>query len=511
MRRGTTKLDVIRCLSGFLRTLSVAWLGVACGFLPSSHVVAQSSSVDPVTHDQTVAECFNGLRPTFLNGHPHPNQSITRSDYLSNVDYETALYKVFLTPILTERAEQEREFREKHDTGYINGRWLPRRIQDDDRMNYQTQLDAYLMHVSPVERPSGLLVYWPTESRRLCAGLVLLAERMIVDAAPAESAEMRVPQANVSDRVDARLATPRNGSRLRTRVRNITFDNDLSDLGAAANKLLPGVIKDRIEQRELRSLIIEPIYGYGRVPFAALPVNDREQLIDYVDITIGFGSYKREAREQTAALANTYAHALIVGDPDLTADPKWKFPKLPGARQEAKDVAALYQSTPLLGPKATHAAVIRAITSQESPDLIYLATHAVSDPVNPQDASFIALTGKNLTTREVEKLKLTNSPLVVLSACQTGVGKEFSGGMFGMAQAWYFSGAGSIVTSLWNVNDGATRELMGGFMSRLQHDPPAHALAEAMRELRARRPNVSEWASFTIYGGIPPYTKLRGD
>jgi CHAT domain-containing protein len=136
--------------------------------------------------------------------------------------------------------------------------------------------------------------------------------------------------------------------------------------------------------------------------------------------------------------------------------------------------------------------------------VIYFATHSVTDPKNPQDGSFLALAGRHLYTREVEKFKLKGRPLVVLSACQTGLGKIFTdGGIFGMALTWHFAGAGTVVTSLWNVNDAATHDLMIDFMARVQQVPPARAMADAMRHQRTNYPRYADWASFSVYGGLP--------
>ena len=104
--------------------------------------------------------------------------------------------------------------------------------------------------------------------------------------------------------------------------------------------------------------------------------------------------------------------------------------------------------------------------------LIYFATYAISDSKNPQDSSFVALRGGNLYTRQVEKFKLKGRPLVVLSACQTGLGKELAGGIFGMALTWRFAGADAMVISLWNVDDEVAHDLMLNFMKRVTNNVP---------------------------------------
>jgi CHAT domain-containing protein len=168
----------------------------------------------------------------------------------------------------------------------------------------------------------------------------------------------------------------------------------------------------------------------------------------------------------------------------------------------------LFGRKALVGKAATRQAVVAELNSQPSPKLIYFATHAITDTVNPQDGSFLALPGGNLRTREIGKLKLTGHPIVVLSACQTGLGKVFDqGGIFGMARSWYYAGAGPVVVSLWNVPDIATRDLMGAFSAHLETETPAEALAQAMQQVRKVHPDPRDWAGFTVYGGLA----LKGD
>ena len=101
-----------------------------------------------------------------------------------------------------------------------------------------------------------------------------------------------------------------------------------------------------------------------------------------------------------------------------------------------------------LGTEATKAHVLERLKGSRDASLVYFATHALSDAVNPMDGSFLALTGDHLYGRDIKGLLFTNNPLVVMSACQTGLGKVFEGGTFGLVRAWYHVGASQIVMSL---------------------------------------------------------------
>ena len=82
-----------------------------------------------------------------------------------------------------------------------------------------------------------------------------------------------------------------------------------------------------------------------------------------------------------------------------------------------------------------------------------------------------------------------NADLVVLSACQTGLGKDVRGeGLVGLTRGFMYSGAARVMTSLWKVDDTATAELMKYFYEAMLKDKqtPASALRTAQRRLRLR-------------------------
>ena len=133
--------------------------------------------------------------------------------------------------------------------------------------------------------------------------------------------------------------------------------------------------------------------------------------------------------------------------------------------------------------------------------LIYLATHALSDAVNPMDGSFLALAGDHLYGRDIKGLFFLKSPLVVMSACQTGLGKVFEGGTFGLVRAWYHVGAPQIVMSLWNIDDNATKDLMLEFMRRRKAGTMTEfALRDAMLATREKYADPALWASVALFG-----------
>jgi len=145
--------------------------------------------------------------------------------------------------------------------------------------------------------------------------------------------------------------------------------------------------------------------------------------------------------------------------------------------------------------------------------ILHLATHGgFLDPKRPDSAGFL-LSTVDAKGEEVngfvglEDIYDLRAPvdLVVLSACQTALGRDVRGeGLVGLTRGFMYAGASSVVASLWKVDDAATTELMKYFYSNLlQHQMrPAEALRAAQNSIR-QNPRWSSpyyWAAFTLHG-----------
>ena len=104
-----------------------------------------------------------------------------------------------------------------------------------------------------------------------------------------------------------------------------------------------------------------------------------------------------------------------------------------------------------------------------------------------------------LTAGEVQQMRLQAS-LVVLSACQSGLGFAHDGGVIGLARAFQKAGVPRVVMSLWSVSDEATLYLMDRFQLTAMNNPPAEALRLAMLDARQKYPDPALWAPFTLFG-----------
>jgi CHAT domain-containing protein/Tfp pilus assembly protein PilF len=195
------------------------------------------------------------------------------------------------------------------------------------------------------------------------------------------------------------------------------------------------------------------------------------------------------------------------------SDARAGFTRLPFSRYEAESIIALIPRG--TGLKATDFGASRALAlSQQLSQyrILHFATHGLLNSERPELSglvfSLIDQQGKQqdgfLRLHEIYNLQL-NADLIVLSACETGLGKEIKGeGLIGLTRGFMYSGAPRVVASLWNVDDLATAELMKLFYQRMLKDglPAGAALRAAQLELSKQKRWASPyfWAGFVLHG-----------
>jgi len=236
-------------------------------------------------------------------------------------------------------------------------------------------------------------------------------------------------------------------------------------------------------------------------PFAAFPLTGKELLVDRMSVTVSAGLFDLDQMIRPWGGQSEYSNMLIVGDPLVPTSPYWRVPRLAGAESEARMMAERATAQPLLGEAATKTAVVGRIGSAK---MLYFAAHGVSDPRAPLTGGFLMLAGPSpdeafLTAGEVQQMKL-RANLVVLSACQSGLGFNHEGGVIGLARAFQKAGVPRVVMSLWSVSDEATLYLMDQFQLAPMSNVPAEALRLAMVETRKKYPDPALWAPFTLFG-----------
>jgi CHAT domain-containing protein/predicted negative regulator of RcsB-dependent stress response len=170
---------------------------------------------------------------------------------------------------------------------------------------------------------------------------------------------------------------------------------------------------------------------------------------------------------------------------------------------EALSIARLYGVEALTRAAATEAALKQGASKAS---LLHVAAHGELDPESPLFSRLLLAPGGGedgaLTVGEVYGLDLSASRLVVLSACQTNVGKQSQGDeVVGLTRAFFYAQAPAVLASLWKVDDEATGVLMTEFHSQLQKGKgKAEALREAQARTRARFPHPHYWAAFVLTG-----------
>ena len=216
-----------------------------------------------------------------------------------------------------------------------------------------------------------------------------------------------------------------------------------------------------------------------------------------------------------------------------------KWGPIPSTRKEIEDIRRL-----LMG-KGITVTVFDSIAANEesfknlhrrSPDILHLATHGfvIDTPQKAKDNKFVAKTniysqkdsylmwaglmlagGNNiwqgkfnltnvedgiLTADEISRLDLSNTKLVVLSACETARGKvDPVDGVYGLQRAFKLAGVQTIVMSLWKVQDDATAMLMTQFYKYLTDGVEKHqALWNAMMDVRKKYKDPYYWAGFVM-------------
>jgi CHAT domain-containing protein len=218
------------------------------------------------------------------------------------------------------------------------------------------------------------------------------------------------------------------------------------------------------------------------------------------------------------------------------------FTRLSGTEAEGHAVAEILGVSPFV----SHLALEGILRQCSSPAVLHIATHGFflpdqgSDPslvsgfgTSPEQASSIqtenpllrsglALAGANtwlagaalpseagdglLTAEDVSAMDLTNTQLVVLSACETGVGKIEAGeGVLGLRRSFKLAGARSLVMSLWKVPDAQTAHLMKEFYRHVKSGVGcAQALRRAQLTLKCRHSIPYFWGAFVCEGNPGP-------
>jgi CHAT domain-containing protein len=211
------------------------------------------------------------------------------------------------------------------------------------------------------------------------------------------------------------------------------------------------------------------------------------------------------------------AASILIASSDLARAAKSfnraGFSRLPFSREEAETIADLVPKNSLL--KATDFQANRTMAVSGALAryrIVHFATHGLLNSEHPELSGLVlSLVDENGKTRdgflrvhEIYNLQLP-ADVVVLSACQTALGKEVKGeGLVGLTRGFMYAGAQRVVASLWQVDDQATAQLMRHFYRGMLKEDlrPAAALRAAQIEMSrsSRWSSPYYWAGFVIQG-----------
>ncbi len=277
---------------------------------------------------------------------------------------------------------------------------------------------------------------------------------------------------------------------------------------------------------------------YNQINLEAIPTPDGKYILDNSNIVLVSNTkdiYLNKLRTRASSPSN---NALMFGDPKfyLTASLD-KIAPLPGTQKEVAELNTLLNSSGwtteyYLQSNATE----DQVKSMQSPKIFHIATHGVYTPshqftLDDEIAGSEAIAGQNpllrtglllrgagdllektehnynmesgiLTAYEAMSLNLDQTDLVVLSACETGLGDlEVGEGVYGLQRAFLVAGAKTLIMSMFKVDDAATQQLMVKFYRNwLGTGNMRQSFIDAKKELRLEYPEPIYWGAFIMIG-----------
>ncbi|QIR36267.1 CHAT domain-containing protein [Tolypothrix sp. PCC 7910] len=274
------------------------------------------------------------------------------------------------------------------------------------------------------------------------------------------------------------------------------------------HELLIQPISDLLPNKAEARVIFIPQDKLFLVPFVALQDSNNQYLIEKHTISTAPSIQALDllAKRRTANTKSTQ-DVLIVGNPTMPTkplnpgEPFNQLSQLPGAEKEAKNIASIYNTEALIGDAATETTVVKRMSNAR---LIHLATSGFLGK-SLEIPGFLAFAPSSqddgwLTATEVSKLKL-KAELVILSSCDSALGKITGDGVIGLSRAFLVAGANSVIASSGNISDESTATLMTEFHSNLAKNlDKAAALRQAMLVTMKKYPNPQDWGMFTLVG-----------
>jgi CHAT domain-containing protein/tetratricopeptide (TPR) repeat protein len=281
-----------------------------------------------------------------------------------------------------------------------------------------------------------------------------------------------------------------------------------------------------------KTIYISPDGVYNQINLNTLKSPAGNFLINQYDLVI-VGNSKDLINLKSAKATVAKKSAFLLGFPNYGGD---AVASLPGTKVEVEGISNILKTTGYKVTLAEQADATEAkIKSISGPALVHIATHGYflqdtgGDAVgvdqenaknNPLLRSGLLLSGASktikgevmpnlesndngvLTAYEAMNLNLTGTDLIVLSACETGLGDVRAGeGVYGLQRSFIVAGAKALVMSLWKVDDAATQALMTNFYTNLSKGgSKLKAFKQAQLQLMTKYKDPYYWGAFVMIG-----------
>jgi CHAT domain-containing protein/tetratricopeptide (TPR) repeat protein len=279
-------------------------------------------------------------------------------------------------------------------------------------------------------------------------------------------------------------------------------------------------------------IYISPDGVFNQINLNTLKKTNGDYILNRYDLTI-IGNSKDLIALKNQKATTPRKNAFLLGFPDYGGD---AVAALPGTKIEIDNIGKIlktggYQVTPYVQKTATEA-VVKSI---KGPAIVHIATHGYFQQDvdatsvgaqgenarnNPLLRSGILLAGASptlrgevmpnlesndngvLTAYEAMNLNLEGTDLIILSACETGLGDVRAGeGVYGLQRSFLVAGAKALVMSLWKVDDAATQALMTNFYTNLaKGGSKSKAFKQAQLQLMAKYKEPYYWGAFVMMG-----------
>lgn len=276
-----------------------------------------------------------------------------------------------------------------------------------------------------------------------------------------------------------------------------------AQLRKLADLLLPPETASLVEGSRLVIIPDGPLHG---LPFGLLQVADKPLLQRHVLTYAPSLAVWRALAAKRRGTDLTKARILCLGRPQL---PPGRWADLPFAEAEVRAIGTLAgtSATVLIGADATES---HAKSSAADFDILHFATHGSLAPERPAFSSLVlspdATPGGQdglLRATEIVDLDL-KARLVVLSACQSGIGGYVRGeGLMGLSRAFFAAGAEAVLATQWEIGDASTADFAAQFYAQLlKGQSPAEALRTVQTDWARRKglASAAQWAPFIVVG-----------